>query len=166
MAALVLGVGGRAVMAQAGGAVSIVDFAFQPGSLEVPVGSSVTWTNNGAAPHTATADDGSFNSGNLAPGASFSQTFNAAGTIAYHCEIHPNMVGSITVTEGAAPAAQAEAPAQATAPAAGTDQAAAPVQAPRTGIGTLALAQQSEIALLAALAAIALGAAAVAYRRI
>jgi plastocyanin len=45
--------------------VSVVDFAFEPATLEVPVGTTVTWTNNGSRPHTVTADDGSFDSGPL-----------------------------------------------------------------------------------------------------
>jgi plastocyanin len=44
-----------------------------------------------------TADDGSFDSGSLATDATFSQTFDAAGTFAYHCTIHPSMTGTITV---------------------------------------------------------------------
>ena len=75
-----LGGGLGTAHAQEGAAVSIVDFAFDPAAVEVPVGATVTWTNTGAAPHTATASDGTFDSGELAPGASFSHTFTAAGT--------------------------------------------------------------------------------------
>ena len=64
MTAFTLGTGLDSVHAQGGTAVSIVDFAFQPASIEVPAGSTVTWTNTGAAPHTVTADDGAFDSGN------------------------------------------------------------------------------------------------------
>src|SRR5215210_3539231 len=98
LATLTAGVGWLGADAQGGAAVTIVDFAFQPASLEVPVGTTVTWTNSGEAPHTVTADDGAFDSGRLAPGASFSQTFDTAGTVTYHCEIHPNMMGTIVVT--------------------------------------------------------------------
>jgi plastocyanin len=169
--ALTLGAGIHGVNAQGGSAVSIVDFAFEPASLEVPVGTTVTWTNAGAAPHTVTADDGAFDSGELAPGASFSQTFDTAGSFAYHCEIHPDMTGTIVVTEAAgaqaqaAPAETPAAPAETPAAAGAAAPAAAPVQVPRTGIGTMALGQSGEIALLAGLAAVVLGAAAVAYRR-
>jgi plastocyanin len=58
----------------------------------------VTWTNNDTAAHTITADDGSFDSGNLNPGDTFTHTFaTAAGTVAYHCNYHPNMVATIVV---------------------------------------------------------------------
>ena len=94
---LALGIGARGAVAQDGAAVSIVDFAFPPASIAVAAGGAVTWTNAGAAPHTVTADNGAFDSGRLAPGASFSQTFDTAGSFAYHCAIHPNMVGTSTV---------------------------------------------------------------------
>ena len=79
-------------------AVSIVDFGFKPATLTVPVGTTVTWRNTGAAPHTVTADDDTFNSGNLAAGATFAQTFGSAGTFAYHCNIHASMTATIVVT--------------------------------------------------------------------
>src|SRR5918997_5012518 len=80
-------------------AVQVVDFAFEPGTLTVPAGATVTWTNAGNRPHTVTADDGSFDSGRLDPGEQFSQTFDQPGTFAYHCGFHPEMLGSIVVTE-------------------------------------------------------------------
>src|SRR5215217_3160484 len=79
--------------------VQVVDFAFEPGTLTVPAGTTVTWTNTGNRPHTVTADDGSFDSGRLDPGEQFSQTFDQPGTFAYHCGFHPEMQGSIVVTE-------------------------------------------------------------------
>jgi len=78
-------------------AVSIMNFAFDPPTLTVPVGTTVTWTNNDSTTHTVTADDGSFDSGNVDRGGTFSFTFSTAGTINYHCKIHPNMTASITV---------------------------------------------------------------------
>jgi plastocyanin len=83
--------------AAAGESVSIANFAFDPNALTVPVGSTVTWTNSDSTQHTATADDGSFDSGVLQQGATFSQTFTAAGTFTYHCAIHNSMTGTITV---------------------------------------------------------------------
>src|SRR4051812_11846833 len=80
-------------------AVSVVDFAFDPGTISVPVGTTVTWTNTGSRPHTITADDGSFDSGRLDPGEQFSQTFDKSGPFTYHCGFHPDMQGSIVVTE-------------------------------------------------------------------
>jgi plastocyanin len=76
--------------------VSIKDFSFGD-PIEVAVGTTVTWTNNDTSPHTATSDDGTFQSGKIDPGASFSFTFDTAGTYEYHCEFHANMHGTITV---------------------------------------------------------------------
>ena len=80
--------------------VSVVDFAFEPATVTVPAGATVTWTNTGSRPHTVTADDGSFDSGRLDPGEQFSQTFDQPGTFTYHCGFHPEMQGSIVVTDG------------------------------------------------------------------
>jgi plastocyanin len=87
----------EAPVAGGGDAVTIQNFAFGPASLSVATGTTVTWTNNDTAPHTATADDGSFDSKSIAPGATFSQAFDTAGTFAYHCSIHPNMTATIEV---------------------------------------------------------------------
>ena len=80
-----------------GDAVSIKNFAFSIGTLSVSKGTVVTWTNNDATTHTVTADDGSFNSGNIVPGGKFSHTFSTAGTIAYHCSIHTTMKAKVVV---------------------------------------------------------------------
>jgi plastocyanin len=80
-------------------AVQVVDFAFDPATVTVPAGATVTWTNGGSRPHTVTADDGSFDSGRLDPGEQFSQTFDQPGTFTYFCGFHPEMQGSIVVTE-------------------------------------------------------------------
>jgi plastocyanin len=87
--------------AQSGGigiTVSIANFSFQPATITVPVGATVTWTNNDTTGHTVTADGGSFKSNTLAPGAGFSHTFAAAGTFAYHCSIHASMKAAVTMT--------------------------------------------------------------------
>jgi plastocyanin len=79
-------------------AVDIMDFAFNPPEITVPVGGSVTWTNSDPVPHTATGlDREALQSGAIAPGESFTQAFDAAGTVEYFCEFHPNMKGSIVV---------------------------------------------------------------------
>ena len=78
--------------------VKIAGFAFAPASLTVKAGTTVTWVNDDAPAHTVTADDGSFGSPNLAHGATFSQRFGTAGSYAYHCAIHPSMVGTVVVT--------------------------------------------------------------------
>jgi plastocyanin len=85
--------------APAGGSApaTIVDFGFQPSTVTVRAGTTVTWTNTGGAPHTATADDGSFDSGTLSTGSTFSQPFTKPGTYAYHCRIHSSMTGTVVV---------------------------------------------------------------------
>lgn len=82
------------------GTVTIANMAFSPSSISVKVGTTVTWKNNDGFAHTVTSDDGtSFNSGNLAGGASFSYKTITAGTFNYHCSIHPGMTASLTVTQ-------------------------------------------------------------------
>jgi plastocyanin len=71
----------------------------------VPVGARVTWTNLGAQPHTATAADGSFDSGPVTPGTSASVTFATPGTFAYICSLHPSMKGFVVVSADATSAA-------------------------------------------------------------
>ena len=79
-------------------AVEIKDFAYNPPETTVPVGGSVTWTNQDTAPHTATGLDREvLQSGAIATGESFTQTFDTAGTFEYFCEFHPNMKGSVVV---------------------------------------------------------------------
>ncbi|PIS41007.1 MAG: hypothetical protein COT26_00280 [Candidatus Kerfeldbacteria bacterium CG08_land_8_20_14_0_20_43_14] len=75
--------------------VSIVNMSFQPATLTISPNIEVTWTNNDSVTHTVTGD--TFDSGNIAPGSSFSQTFTQTGTFNYHCSIHPNMLGQIIV---------------------------------------------------------------------
>jgi plastocyanin len=78
--------------------VEIKDFAFNPPEITVPAGGSVTWTNEDNAPHTATGlDRDALQSGAIAFGESYTQTFDTAGTYEYFCEFHPNMEGSIVV---------------------------------------------------------------------
>ncbi|HKG57226.1 MAG TPA: cupredoxin family copper-binding protein [Candidatus Limnocylindrales bacterium] len=83
--------------AASGTNVDIKGFAFAPPATNVKVGDTVTWTNQDTVAHTATLDDKSVDSGNLAAGATFSHAFPQAGTFAYHCSIHPQMKGTITV---------------------------------------------------------------------
>jgi len=101
--------GGTAAMAMGGGSeaavgnqvsVSIENFAFSPQTIEIAAGDTVTWTNNDSTSHTATqSPSGSgFQSGTLAPGASFSQTFDTPGTYDYFCEFHANMTGTVVVS--------------------------------------------------------------------
>ena len=89
--------------------VSIVDFAFEPATLEVSEGTAVVWTNAGQAPHTVTGDFA--DSGVLESGQTFSHTFTESGDFSYVCAIHPQMTGTIRVSTGAATVATPAAPA-------------------------------------------------------
>ena len=73
--------------------VEIGDNFFDPPDVAIEPGSTITWTNNGDEPHTVTADDGSFDSGVLNPGDSYTVAFGGQGTVTYHCEIHPRDEG-------------------------------------------------------------------------
>ncbi len=78
--------------------VRIVDFAFTPKTITIARGTRVRWTNTGSVAHTSTSNTGKWDSGTIAPGASFSRVFRRAGTFRYHCSIHPNMKGKVVVT--------------------------------------------------------------------
>lgn len=80
--------------------VAIQNFAFSPISITVKAGASVTWTNKDSIAHTVTETDSQAgpSSGDVAPGASYSFTFKTAGTYHYHCAIHPEMTGTVVVT--------------------------------------------------------------------
>jgi len=80
-------------------AVTIDNYTFSPGTLTVPPGTTVTWTNRDFDVHTVTADDTppTFKSAGLDTDDSFSFTFNKAGTYPYHCALHPHMTGKIVV---------------------------------------------------------------------
>lgn len=84
-------------MAQTPNTVSIVNMAFTPATITVTAGTTVTWNNNDNITHTVTADDDSFDSGNIGTGSSFTRTFSIAGTYPYHCTIHPSMKATIVV---------------------------------------------------------------------
>ncbi|MBV9310358.1 MAG: cupredoxin family copper-binding protein [Solirubrobacterales bacterium] len=78
--------------------VTISDFQFGPATITIHVGDTVTWSNSGPSPHTATANGGGFDTGTLNRGQSASHTFQQAGTFAYFCKIHPFMHGTVVVT--------------------------------------------------------------------
>ena len=80
-----------------GAQVVMKDLAFDPATVTIGAGESVTWTNQDSMNHTVVADNGEFESGGLAGGAAFSFTFDTAGTYAYHCGIHPSMTGEVIV---------------------------------------------------------------------
>ena len=104
--------------------VYIRDFYFEPAQLQVEPGTTVTWVNEGAAPHTVTANNGAYDSGTLQPGQSFSWTFNNPGTYGYYCAIHPSMTAAVTVGGGGGWSgfAQQQAPAATQATGAGAQQ--------------------------------------------
>ncbi|MAZ15989.1 MAG: copper-binding protein [Ahrensia sp.] len=77
-------------------AVTIKGFAFSPATLTVAAGDTVTFTNEDSAPHTATAGDGSFDTGRLNKGASATVTIAGAGNHAYKCNFHASMKGTIS----------------------------------------------------------------------
>jgi plastocyanin len=79
--------------------VTINNMAFNPGSVTISTGDTVEWTNQMGFDHTVTPDKSEFpSSGHIEPQATFSHTFSAAGSVAYHCEIHPRMKGTVIVT--------------------------------------------------------------------
>lgn len=73
--------------------------AFGENPLVIPMGTTITWTNNDSVPHTATSDTGVWDSGTLNPGQSYSFTFNEPGTFPYFCATHgqASMSGVIQV---------------------------------------------------------------------
>jgi plastocyanin len=73
--------------------------SYNPNPVEVKVGETVTWTNDDSVIHTATSTDGTFDSGIMRNGQSFSYTFDTVGEYPYYCTLHPNMVGTVVVTE-------------------------------------------------------------------
>ena len=80
------------------GEVRIIDFDYEPSVLEVTLGTDVTWTNEDGAPHTATAQGDTFDTGRLDKGESGGITFDTPGTYEYICTYHPYMEGRIVVS--------------------------------------------------------------------
>jgi plastocyanin len=77
--------------------VEIVEFTYQPDPVTIEEGGKVIWINRDSAPHTATADDGSFDTGTLEEGKLKSETFKQPGKYTYYCAIHPSMHGTVEV---------------------------------------------------------------------
>ena len=89
----------RSGPAVATNAVSITNFSFSPAAITVPVGTTVTWTNNDEEPHTVFSSTGGMKSAVLASHQStYVFTFTKPGTFDYQCTIHPFMHGTVTVT--------------------------------------------------------------------
>jgi plastocyanin len=90
-----------AVAAAADASVSIRDFAFQPATVTVRVGDTVTWTNRDDVIHTVKWSGGQPESPDLAKGESYSRTFGRVGVFPYVCGPHPFMTGSVRVLAAA-----------------------------------------------------------------
>jgi len=78
-------------------AVEISEFEYLPETVTVPVGGEVTWTNSDKAAHTATADDGSFDTDTLRLDGTETVVYDEAGTFAYYCRFHAFMKGTVEV---------------------------------------------------------------------
>ena len=94
--------------AEGGGAgkaveVTMSEIQFKPASVTVSKGGKVTWTNEETVPHDVTKAGGpgpdfkSGESGGMAQGDTFSQTFDTPGTVEYACTVHASMEGTVTV---------------------------------------------------------------------
>jgi plastocyanin len=77
--------------------VTIANFAFDPATITITTGTTVTWTNNDTVAHNVLADDGSWGSTSLATGDAYSHTFSKVGTFPYHCGVHPTMKATVIV---------------------------------------------------------------------
>ncbi len=124
--------------------VTIADFHFSPATTTIHVGDTITWSNSGPSSHTATARNGSFNTGILKKGQSASHTFTQPGTYSYICQIHTFMHGTIvvlasTTSTTTSPASSTPTtPTAATKPAATTAAAQAGPTLPNTGFDVAA----------------------------
>ena len=78
--------------------IQISGYAFNPSTLTINVGESVSWINKDTMAHTVTSDTGTeLNSTPISNGRSYTHTFSTAGTFSYHCTIHPSMKATIVV---------------------------------------------------------------------
>lgn len=88
---------GGSAGASGGSTVEIANFMFTPMTLTVSAGTTVTWKFDDSTPHTVAAHDNSFMSPPMSKGQTYTHTFATAGTVKYHCSIHPFMTGVIVV---------------------------------------------------------------------
>ncbi|HWM13997.1 MAG TPA: plastocyanin/azurin family copper-binding protein, partial [Gaiellaceae bacterium] len=89
--------GGAAKSSGAAVAATIEAFVFEPERIEATAGQRVTWTNHDPAEHTVTQEGGGFDSGTMAAGGRFTQTFDRPGDYRYVCALHPGMKGVVVV---------------------------------------------------------------------
>ena len=133
MAAMLISV--PAASAQDKMTVSIQDFFFDPSQPTVAPGTTVTWVNEGEAPHTVTSTDGKeLDSATLQPGDTYTFTFkddDAGETYAYHCSIHPQMTASVKVSGGGEATSSASASMSPSASASASPTASATASAPQ-----------------------------------
>ena len=88
---------GAGPTAPAGTSVTMAGSRFEPATLTVAPGETVRWFNDDALPHTVSASDGTWDSGNLVPGQAVERRFDAPGSYPYICLYHPGMIGTIVV---------------------------------------------------------------------
>jgi plastocyanin len=133
--------GANVARPEGGTSVSIVDFDFDPVTINIAVGDTVTWTNNGTFAHTSTRT-GEWDSGLLSTGNTFQVTFNSAGSFQYFCSQHPlTMIGTVNVGGGGTtPTATGTATRTATPTATST-----PTRTPTATAGTPAPTEESEV---------------------
>jgi plastocyanin len=79
------------------GASTQTTTAFGANPLTISTGTTISWLNSDNTTHTSSADGNQWSSGNISPGGRFNFTFGSAGRFTYHCQIHPNMIGTIVV---------------------------------------------------------------------
>jgi plastocyanin len=77
--------------------VMVENFSFQPSTLTVKAGTTVTWVNHDDVPHTVNESNKTFKSGTLDTDAKFSYKFTSPGNYSYFCSLHPRMTGQIIV---------------------------------------------------------------------
>src|SRR5918998_1385777 len=97
------GGGGSTGVSIVSGSSSLTTDAYSPNPVQASTGATVTWTNDDSQPHTATSGENAtpdqrFDSGIMAPAATFEHTFTEAGEYPYFCILHPNMVGTVSVS--------------------------------------------------------------------
>ena len=117
--------------------ITVKDFAFQPKTVTIRVGDTVTWANADTTTHTVTSN-GNWDTGGFAPGTSRSITFGTAGTYPYFCNLHSIMFGTVVVLPSGVPS-----PAATLAPATSASTATAPPSNALPTVAVLAAAPES-----------------------
>lgn len=97
LAAIPADAAGSAVQMTEGNPKDEKTWKYAPPDITVKVGTTVAWTNQGKQPHTASANDGSFDSGTMTSGGKWEYRFTSPGEFAYLCTFHPQMTGVVRV---------------------------------------------------------------------